>query len=76
MFINRLAVAAYGCNDNVNVDDDLQLVKATDGCGESCFASVKGHASVYDDENEDWPHPNPLQRERGLRHHRKPAAQR
>ena len=24
MFINRLAVAAYGCNDNVNVDDDLQ----------------------------------------------------
>ena len=36
----------------------------------------KDTLGVYDDDNEDWPHPNPLQRERGLRHREKPAAQR
>ena len=29
------------CNDNVNVDVDLQ---ATGGCGESCYATVKATA--------------------------------
>ena len=50
MFINRLAVAAYGCNDNVNVDDDLQqscgvwqpmVAEKVAAHGERSYASVK-----------------------------------